>query len=187
MELTVTEFTFRGERRFVGLVRDITERKKQEKDLRKSKDTLARTGRIARVGGWEIDLLTDTLFWSPETLLLVGLAPDSQPTIEEGINFYRPEARPIIKAALANAISDHQGFTLDLPLIRGDGQPIWGRTTGSVECEDGKPVQDGRRLSGCDRPNRRAGGAEGGQFPGQGGHGKRRHRDMGSRHSEQYL
>jgi two-component system, sensor histidine kinase and response regulator len=141
MELTVTEFTFRGERRFVGLVRDITERKEQETALRKSKDTLARTGRIARVGGWEIDLVTDTLVWSPETLLLVGLATDTQPTLEEGINLYRPEARPIMKTALANAIADHQGFTLDLPLIRGDGQPIWGRVTGSVECEDGKPVR----------------------------------------------
>jgi two-component system, sensor histidine kinase and response regulator len=141
MELTVTEFAFRGERRFVGLVRDITERKEHEKALRKSKDTLARTGRIARVGGWEIDLLANTLLWSAETLQLVGLAPDMQPTIEEGIQLYKPEARPIIKAALANAISDHQGFALDLPLIRGDGQPIWGRVTGSVECENGKPVR----------------------------------------------
>jgi PAS domain S-box-containing protein len=141
MELTVTEFTFRGERRFVGLVRDITERKDHEKALRKSQDALARTGRIARVGGWEIDLLTNTLLWSPETLQLVGLPADVQPTIEEGINLYRPEARPIIKAALTNAISDHEGFALDLPLIRGDGQAIWGRVTGSVECKDDKPVR----------------------------------------------
>jgi len=141
MELTVTEFTFRGERRFVGLVRDITERKDHEKALRKSKDALARTGRIARVGGWEIDLLTNTLLWSAETLQLVGLPPDIQPTIEEGINLYLPEARPIIKAALTNAICDHQAFALDLPLIRGDGQSIWGRVTGSVECKDDKPVR----------------------------------------------
>jgi PAS domain S-box-containing protein len=141
MELTVTELTFRGERRFVGLIRDITERKEHEKALRKSQDALARTGRIARVGGWEIDLLTDTVLWSSETLQLVGLARDIQPTLEEGINLYQPEARPIIKTALAKAISDHEGFALDLPLIRGDGQPIWGRVTGSVECEDDKPVR----------------------------------------------
>jgi two-component system, sensor histidine kinase and response regulator len=141
MELTVTEFTFRGERRFVGLVRDITERKEHEKALRKSKDALARTGRIARVGGWEIDLVTDTLLWSAETLHLVGLPPDMQPTMEEGINLYQLEARPIIKTALANAISDHEGFALDLPLIRGDGQLIWGRVTASVECRDSKPVR----------------------------------------------
>ncbi len=142
MELTVTDFTFRGERRFVGLVRDITERKKHEKALRKSKETLDRTGRIARVGGWEIDLVTDELIWSEEALRVVGLPTDLRPTLEDGINLlFSPETRPVISGAIEKAIAEHSGFALDLPMITSRRTPIWVRVTGSVECEDGKPVR----------------------------------------------
>ena len=141
IELTVTEYSFRGQRMFVGLVRDITERRQQEQDLRKTKEVLDRTSRIAHVGGWEIDLATNQVYWSSEVFRLLGIQPDHQPTLEEGLQLYPPEARPTITAALDKAIADRHGFALDLPLIRADGQKIWTRVTSTVECRDGRPVR----------------------------------------------
>jgi two-component system, sensor histidine kinase and response regulator len=141
MELTVTDFAFRGEPMFVGLVRDITQRKQQERDLRRTKDALDRTGRIACVGGWEIDLLSNEVLWSDETYRLIGMAPDYQPTLEGSINLYAPEAQVLLRAALEKAIAEQGGFALDLPLIRVDGGQIWARVTASIECENGKPVR----------------------------------------------
>ncbi len=141
MELTVTDFAFRSERMFVALVRDITERKNHEQALRRTRDALDRTGRIACVGGWELNLATNELLWSAESLRLIGAAPDYRPTLEECLKLYLPEARPIIGGAIEKAIAELGGFVLDLPLIRTDGRPIWARVTASVECEDGKPVR----------------------------------------------
>jgi two-component system sensor histidine kinase/response regulator len=142
MELTVADFTFRNQRMFVGLVRDITTRKEQERAHRRTREVLDRTGRIAQVGGWEIDLITSKLTWSEEALRLVGLPSECRPTLEEDINqFFAPDAQRIIKGAIEKAIAEHSGFAVDLPMTRADGRPIWVRVTGSVESENGKPVR----------------------------------------------
>jgi two-component system sensor histidine kinase/response regulator len=141
MELTVTEVSFRGQRMFVGLVRDITERKRQEVALRKSQDFLDRTGRLAGVGGWELDLVTQEVNWSDETYRLHGLEPGRPPTLEEGINFYAPEARPVIRAAVERATSAGEGWEVVVPLIRSDGRRIWASVVGSVEFAEGKPAR----------------------------------------------
>jgi two-component system, sensor histidine kinase and response regulator len=142
MELTIADFTFRNQRMFVGLVRDITTRKEQERAHRRTREVLDRTGRIAQVGGWEIDLITSQLTWSEEALRLVGLPSDCRPSLEEGIHqLFAQDAQRVIKGAIEKAIAEHGGFAVDLPLTRADGRAIWVRVTGSVECEDGKPLR----------------------------------------------
>jgi PAS domain S-box-containing protein len=142
MELTVADFAFRNQRMFVGLVRDITVRKEQEEAHRRTREVLDRTGAIAQVGGWEIDLMTAKLTWSEEALRLVGLPPDRRPTLDEGIReLFAPDAQRVIKNAIDKAVAERGGFAVDLPMTRADGHPIWVRVTGSVECEDGKPVR----------------------------------------------
>ena len=142
MELTVTDFAFRDQRMFVGLIRDITARKQQERAHRRTLEVLDRTGRIAQVGGWEIDLITTDLTWSEEALRVVGIPSDCRPTREEGIDqLFAPDAQRLIKGDFEKAIAEHGGFAVDLPMTRADGRPIWVRVTGSVECEKGKPLR----------------------------------------------
>jgi two-component system sensor histidine kinase/response regulator len=142
MELTVTDFAFGGQGMFVGLVRDITVHKEEEQAHRRTREVLDRTGRIACVGGWEINLASNELIWSEEALRLLGLPSDRRPTLEESIDLlFAPDAQLIIRGAIEKAIAEHAGFAVDLPVTRPDGGQIWVRVTGSVECEGGKPVR----------------------------------------------
>ena len=62
----------------VGTHVDISERKATERRLHESEAFLDRTGRIARVGGWEIDLATMSMYWTDETFRIhefAGLHP----------------------------------------------------------------------------------------------------------------
>ncbi len=110
-------------------------------ELHKSELLLDRTGTLASVGGWEIDLATGAIFWSKETRRIHGVPPDYVPVMDEAINFYAPEARPIIQAAVEAGMLSGKSWDLELPFIQFDGTPIWVRAVGIVEFESGKPAR----------------------------------------------
>jgi diguanylate cyclase (GGDEF)-like protein/PAS domain S-box-containing protein len=108
--------------------------------LRKSEYFLDRTGKLAGVGGWEIDLASGAIFWSDETCRIHGLTPGHQPGMDEALGYYTAEARPVIEAAVAACMAGGDGWDLELQLVRADGRAIWMRSVGTVEFIDGKPV-----------------------------------------------
>ncbi len=124
-----------------GTHMDITERKRQDEALRKSEQLLNRTGEVAGVGGWELDLVTGALTWSAQTRRIHGVSLDYVPVLSEAINFYSPEARPVIQAAVDQAMVTAEGWDLVLPLDRVTGQRIWVRSVGAAEFEGGKAVR----------------------------------------------
>ncbi|WP_161571045.1 ATP-binding protein [Granulicella sibirica] len=113
--------------------------------LRKSEEFLERTGTIAGVGGWEVDLVTNEVTWSAETYRIHRVPLDYKPTLKEGLAFYTPECRPIITAAVQRACEGGEGWDLELSVTRCDGVRIWVRTVGAAELKDGVPI----RLAGA--------------------------------------
>lgn len=126
---------------FVGAVEDVTERRSAERRLRASEAMLDRTGRLAGVGGWEADLRTGELTWSEYTHQIHDVGPDYRPTLEQGIGFYAPEARPLMSAAVAEGIRTGQPWDLKLPFVSASGRHLWVRTLGEVEFESGVAVR----------------------------------------------
>jgi diguanylate cyclase (GGDEF)-like protein/PAS domain S-box-containing protein len=124
-----------------GKMQDISERKQQEQALRRSEDFLERIGRLGGVGGWELDPVTLVPQWTAETRRIHGVPPDYRPSLETAIEFYAPEARPLIRAAVEHALAEGGGWDLELPLIRTSGERIWVRVVGAVEQADGRPVR----------------------------------------------
>ena len=75
-----------GNREYVGIVSDITERKLAEqerqalsRDLKESNARLEEAQRVAHVGYWEWDLETGEVIWSDETYRIFGLKPQERP------------------------------------------------------------------------------------------------------------
>lgn len=124
---------------------DVTARRNAEAALRKSQSMLARTGAVAGVGGWELDIASGVLHWSEETCRISGAEPDYQPSLDEAIAFYAPEDRQTILRAVEAALAGGPGFDLELRYVRVDGKPIWVRAVGAVEYADGLP----QRLVGA--------------------------------------
>ena len=120
---------------------DISARKAQEEQLCKSEELLNATGALAEVGGWEVDIATGRIMWSRQTCLIHGVEPGYQPQLDEAIDFYAPEARPLIEAAVAQAMAGGPGWSLELPFIQRSGHRIWVHAVGKVEFEGGQPVR----------------------------------------------
>ena len=92
----------------VGIARDITERKETERVLRRSRKRLARAHEIARLGSWEHDLRTDTLYVSEQTRDIFGWAETQSITHDTFVEAVHPEDR--------DKIPEHR----DPPLMPGD-------------------------------------------------------------------
>ena len=119
----------------------IEDQKRAEEALRRNEAQLLQVGSLAKVGGWELDLQTMTPYWSLETYRIHEVDPSLQPDLENTMNFYAPEARPIITEAVRQAIEEGLSYDLELPFITATGRHIWVRTQGVPELRDGKCVR----------------------------------------------
>jgi diguanylate cyclase (GGDEF)-like protein/PAS domain S-box-containing protein len=114
--------------------------KRLEGRLRASESFLERTGRMAGIGGWELDLASGEILWSRETCRIHEVSESYRPTLESALNFYPPETREKVRAALDKAILDGEEFDLQLPVITANQRNIWIRTVGAIEFgENGLP------------------------------------------------
>ena len=113
-------------------------------DLEKNRKLLDETSRLARVGGWEIDLLQNKVIWTDEVYQIHEVSPDEfTPSVEGGINFYTPEAIPIISEAVEKAITSGTPFDLELQIITAKKRIIWVRAIGQSYSENNKVVKVG--------------------------------------------
>lgn len=119
---------------YVGSVQDITLRQQLQA-------LLDRTGRLAAVGGWEVDLHTQLLTWSKQTRVIHEVDEAYVPQLDSAIDFYAEEARPEVAAAVQAGMAQGQPWDLELPLVTAKGRKIWVRAIGEVEFEDGQPVR----------------------------------------------
>ncbi len=120
---------------------DITEMVKTRQALLYSQDLLERTGEMAQVGAWELCVADMGLFWSPQTCRIHGLDPSVTPTLEQAINFYLPDSRARVRAAMQAAIEHGGSWEFELPLLTAKGQAIWVRVQGRAEVLDGKTTK----------------------------------------------
>jgi PAS domain S-box-containing protein len=126
---------------YVGAVEDVTERRLQDKRLGASESSLNRTGRIASVGGWTVDLRSGDIIWSDQTHRIHGTEPGYRPTLEQAIAFYAPQARPVIEQAIKKGISDGRPWDVELPFVSAQGRAMWVRVYGEAEFENGRAVR----------------------------------------------
>lgn len=126
---------------FLAEVTEITRLKETEAALRASEAFLDRTGRIAGVGGWEIDLRTNAITWSEQTCRIHGVPPGYQPTPEDALKFVAPEARDVLQAAFQEGLQQGKAWDMTLPVLTAQGQRIWARSLGEVEFENGQPIR----------------------------------------------
>ena len=122
--------------------REITLRKTAEDDLRASQDFLSRTGRVAGVGGWELDLRTARLYWSEHVKRIHEVPDDYQPTLDNSVGFYTPQSQEAIGAAVEEGRKTGKPWDLELSLVTAKGRPIYVRAVGDVEFDsDGTPIR----------------------------------------------
>lgn len=130
---------------FLHVATNITASEQDKASLVSMTELLQRTGEMAKVGGWELDLVAKRLKWSKEVFSIHEIDSEEQPQLEQAINFYAPEAIPVITEAINKALADGTSWDLELPFITAKGRHIWVRAQGAVVMHQGKAI----RMSGA--------------------------------------
>jgi len=110
---------------------DITARKQSEEALRESQMFLEETQRIARLAGWKANPRTDYLEWTDQVFEIVEMPKaGGQPGLTEGLKFYLPEYRPLLRDAINRCLDTGEPFALECQGLTGTGRTIWTEVRG---------------------------------------------------------
>ncbi len=113
----------------------------QSRELWRRQSLVAQTERLAKLGGWELDVATRRLSWSDGVYRILGLPLHSEPTEEIALSHLPFDARRHVRRQFARALRTGQGFEMELPFIDAAGQRRLFRQSCELEIEQGKPVR----------------------------------------------
>jgi two-component system cell cycle sensor histidine kinase/response regulator CckA len=117
----------------MAVIRDVTERKQAEHELREREAQLGIASRVARLGAWSVDLKTGRVKWSDELCEMRGLPPGTIPTREQAIQTYAPEFRDIVNHKAELCARDGVPFDLEVQMLASDERRVWVRVIGQAE------------------------------------------------------
>ena len=122
----------------IGNSIDITERMQLERELLDSKQLLEQTSKVARVGGWEIDVVENKITLSSITKEIYDVKEDVLIGVESGVQYYKEgDNQNQIRQAFRTAIEKGVSWDLELQVVTGKGKELWVRVLGKPEMQKG--------------------------------------------------
>lgn len=125
------------------LLWDILEYKRAQEELGKSEALLNMTQRLSRMGGWQWDVVQQTMTWTRELYRLHGFAPDqfepgSPEPIQSSLACYEPGDREILRQAFEACATLGIPYDLELTFNPLGGEQMRVRTSAEALWENGR-------------------------------------------------
>lgn len=103
---------------------DITKTKNLQEKLLKNQAMLIKTQEIANVGSWELDTISNQLYWSDEVYNMFGVSKNTPITYEDFLECVHPEDRAVVHHAYTQSLTkdtyeiEHRVITKDTKEVR---------------------------------------------------------------------
>lgn len=119
--------------RIILLLRDITDQAHESYYLEEIQ-------RVAKIGGWHVNIQTNVCRWSKGTYAIHDVDYGTHETVDTGINFYLEEDQPRIEEYLKNCIEEKKGFDDKFRIRTAKGEIRWVRAIGEPIVADEKVI-----------------------------------------------
>lgn len=123
----------------IGIMQDISERKRNELELRESESRLRMVMELGKIGMWEVDFLTSEAYWSPALKELCGVPEDFPATTEGFWRLVHPDDVAEVVRGNAELMKGRTSFP-PFRIIRPDGKIRWLQNIGRVKKEGDKLI-----------------------------------------------
>jgi PAS domain S-box-containing protein len=141
-EIVTHPVKIKGHILVLGMARDISERKQAEEMLRESESSLRAAQKIAKIGSWEWDIVTQKTKWSDNYFTMLGFESKE---VEPDFGLFRSRIHPddvhILDKTHAKILLDKTPSNMELRLIQPDGTFIWIQNNISPVIEDEKLIK----------------------------------------------
>lgn len=122
-------------------MQDITLRKLTEAALQESETRLKEAQRLARVGSWKRELLTNQLTWSDEIFRIFEVDVAVKPTYKTFITSVHPDDRTLVTEAYQRSVDARETYDLVHRLLMADGRVKHVRVSGFTEFDGDHPMR----------------------------------------------
>ena len=117
----------------LGISLDITARKQAEIELQRTKELLEETNKVARIGGWELDLIHQKIYWTKTTREIHDVPENFEPDLHTGIKFYKEGPHRERIAQVVNGCVEHgTPWDMEFQIITATGRELWVRAMGKA-------------------------------------------------------
>jgi PAS domain S-box-containing protein len=107
---------------FVGLVQDITERKRAEEKLLRNEIYLSEGQRLTHTASWAWNVLTGEVYWSDELFRIHGLDPhEEKPSYPDVLRYIHPDDRPRVQKIFEDAVCYQREYEVAYRIVWSDG------------------------------------------------------------------
>ncbi len=113
------------------IIRDISRSQSTLNKLQHSQQILEQTGRLARVGGWELDINTQAVTLTKEVFRILGLSNQFEPSMDVLMDMFSEDSRQEIRASIEVALMLSTPFDIETEYL-GFKTSRWIRLTGRV-------------------------------------------------------
>lgn len=143
IEVSLSPFEGTSGRLVIAAVRDVSERRRADLALRASRARLSEVQRIAGIGSWSWDVVTDVVTWSAELYHIYGLDPQSGPgSFAAYLERVHPGDRDRVHDAIYATVQSLEPYEHDYRIVQPGGEIRITHARGEVTARDGeRPLQ----------------------------------------------
>lgn len=113
----------------LAVVTGVLAQEKMARELFQSRALLETAGRVARFGGWSVNLAENKMIWSDQVAAIHEMPPGYTPLTEEGLSFYAPEWQDKITRIFGECAREGRPYDEEMEIITARGKRVWVRTT----------------------------------------------------------
>lgn len=112
--------------RMTGVHEDVTDLKRQQRELLVKSSQLEAAQRLGRQGSWYWDVVTNEVTWSKQLCVMMGVSPEAPSlTAKEHAQFFTPDSWEALAAAQRAVADEGTAYELELELQQEQGPIRW--------------------------------------------------------------